>query len=64
MDSSRKHLTQQMEAQFFLTSPESKKAAAQLPMDSSTKQLIQLPKSSPKIAEADLQMSHISTKKA
>jgi hypothetical protein len=31
-----------MEAQFFLTSPESKKAAAQLLMDSSMKQLIQL----------------------
>ena len=59
MDSSRKHLAQQMEAQFFLTSPESKKAAAQLPMDSSTKQLIQLLKSSPEIADPLLQMSHI-----
>ena len=59
MDSSRKHLAQQMEAQFFLTSPKSKKVAAQLPMDSSTKQLIQLLKSSPEIADPLLQMSHI-----
>ena len=59
MDSSRKHLAQQMEAQFFLTSLESKKAAAQLSMDSSTKQLIQLLKSSPEIADPLLQMSHI-----
>ena len=57
--SSHKHLAQQMEAQFFLTSPESKKAAAQLPMDSSMKQLIQLLKSSPEIADPLLQMSHI-----
>ena len=59
MDNSRKHLAQQMEAQFFLTSPESKKAADQLPMDSSMKQLIQLLKSSPEIADPLLQMSHI-----
>lgn len=59
MDSNRKHLAQQMEAQFFLTSPESKKTAAQLPMDSSMKQLIQLLKSSPEIADPLLQMSHI-----
>ena len=59
MDSNRKHLAQQMEAQFFLTSPKSKKAAAQPPMDFSTKQLIQLLKSSPEIADPLLQMSHI-----
>ena len=59
MDSSRKHLAQQMEAQFFLTSPEIKKAAAQLPMDCSMKQLIQLLKSSPEIADPLQQMSHI-----
>ena len=39
--------------------PKSKKAAAQLSMDSSTKQLIQLLKSSPEIADPLLQMSHI-----
>lgn len=37
----------------------SKKAAAQLSMDSSMKQLIQLLKSSPEIADPLLQMSHI-----
>ena len=58
MDSSRKHLAQQMEAQFFLTSPESKKAASQLPMDSSMKQLIQLLKSSPEIADPLLHRNH------
>lgn len=59
MDSSRKHLAQQMETQFFSISPESKKAAVQLPTDSSMEQLIQLLKRSPEIAEPLLQMSHI-----
>ena len=50
---------------FYAASPytnpitESKKAAAQLSMDSSMKQLIQLLKSSPEIADPLLQMSHI-----
>ena len=59
MDSSRKHLAQQMETQFFSISPESKKATVQLPTDSSMEQLIQLLKRSPEIAEPLLQMSHI-----
>ena len=59
MDSSRKHLAQQMETQFFAVSPENKKAADQLPTDSSMKQLIELLKNSPEIAEPLLQMSHI-----